>query len=98
MHMITASVTTVTTKRVVQLMPRLTHHSSAQLMTTGTMISSGKAPTLLRSAPTAGATGADANSAADLHAGLGAVDPNETRAIRRAGIAASCTLQRKQPA
>ena len=40
MHKIKTRVTTVTTSRVVQLMPRLTHQSSAQLMITGTMISS----------------------------------------------------------
>ena len=45
--MITASVMTVTTRRVVQFMPRLTHHSSAQLITTGTMISSCNAPASL---------------------------------------------------
>ena len=39
---ITTSVTAVTTRRVVQFMPRLTHHSSAQPMITGTMISSCK--------------------------------------------------------
>ncbi len=39
-HKIKTRVTTVTTRRVVQLMPRLTHQSSAQLMITGTMISS----------------------------------------------------------
>src|SRR3979411_1321540 len=38
--MITASVIAVTARRAVQLMPRPTHHSSAQLITTGTMISS----------------------------------------------------------
>jgi hypothetical protein len=37
--MITTSVTAVTTRRVVQFMPRLTHQSSAQPITTGTMIS-----------------------------------------------------------
>jgi hypothetical protein len=40
MHKINTRVTTVTIRRVVQLMPRLTHQSSAQLMITGTMISS----------------------------------------------------------
>src|SRR6266404_4470652 len=40
MHKINTRVTTVTARRVVQLMPRLTHQSSAQLMITGTMISS----------------------------------------------------------
>ena len=39
-QMITASVTAAATSRLVQLMPRLTHQSSAQLMITGTMISS----------------------------------------------------------
>jgi len=39
MPMIAASVTAVTKRRAVQLMPRLTHHNSAQLITTGTMIS-----------------------------------------------------------
>jgi hypothetical protein len=39
-HTINIRVTTATTRRAVQLMPRLTHHSSAQLITTGTMISS----------------------------------------------------------
>jgi hypothetical protein len=37
--MIAASVTTVTANRVVQLMPRLTHQSMAQPITTGTMVS-----------------------------------------------------------
>ena len=41
--MITASVIAVTTRRVVQLMPRPIHHNSAQLMTMGTMILSCKA-------------------------------------------------------
>jgi hypothetical protein len=36
--MITTSVMTVTKRRVVQLMRRLTHHSIAQLIMTGTMI------------------------------------------------------------
>src|ERR1700676_5524941 len=36
--MITASVIAVTTRRVVQLMPRPIHHNSAQLITMGTMI------------------------------------------------------------
>ena len=40
MHKINTRVTTVTTSRVVQLMLRLIHQSSAQLMITGTMISS----------------------------------------------------------
>jgi hypothetical protein len=39
-QIITTSVIAVTARRVVQLMPRLTHQSSAQLMMTGTMISS----------------------------------------------------------
>jgi hypothetical protein len=39
-QMITTSVTAAATSRLVQLMPRLTHQSSAQLMITGTMISS----------------------------------------------------------
>lgn len=34
------SVIAATARRVVQVMPRLTHHKSAQLMMTGTMISS----------------------------------------------------------
>lgn len=42
--MITTSVIAVTTRRAVQLMPRLSHHSSAQLITTGTMISSCNLP------------------------------------------------------
>src|ERR1700716_203911 len=41
---INTRVTTATARRVVQLMPRLTHQSSAQLITTGTMISSCNAP------------------------------------------------------
>ncbi len=68
-----AKVTTATTRRVVQLMPRLTHHSSAQLITTGTMISSCNSPRLVGSARTAGAACSDANSTTDLHAGVGAV-------------------------
>jgi hypothetical protein len=39
--MITTSVMAVTASRMVQFMPRLTHHSSAQLIRTGTRISSG---------------------------------------------------------
>ena len=39
-QMITSSVTAIATSRLVQLMPRLTHQSSAQLMITGTMMSS----------------------------------------------------------
>ena len=41
-QIINTNVTAATTRRVVQLMPRLTHHNSAQLMKTGTMISSCK--------------------------------------------------------
>jgi hypothetical protein len=44
MQIIKASVMAVTARRAVQLIPRLTHHSSAQLITTGTMISSCNAP------------------------------------------------------
>ena len=44
------SVIAVTTRRVVQFMPRLTHHSSAQLIMTGTMISSCKGLPSCRSA------------------------------------------------
>ena len=39
-QMITASVIAATTSRVVQFIPRLTHQSSAQLITTGMMVSS----------------------------------------------------------
>ena len=38
--MITTSVIAATVSRLVQLMPRLTHHSSAQLMMTGITVSS----------------------------------------------------------
>jgi hypothetical protein len=38
--MMTTSVIAATVRRRVQLMPRLTHHSNAQLITTGTMVSS----------------------------------------------------------
>src|SRR6266849_3213265 len=96
--MITASVMTVTTRRVVELMPRLTHHSSAQLITTGTMISSCNAPRIVGSARTAGAACADANSTTDLDAGVGAVELDETRTIGGARIAGAGTLQRQQPA
>src|SRR5439155_9461153 len=96
--MITASVMTATTRRVVQLMPRLTHPSSAQLMTTGTMISSCNAPRLVGSARTARATCPDANSATDLDAAVGAVRLGETRTIGAARIAGAGTLQRQQPA
>jgi hypothetical protein len=44
---INTRVTTATTRRVVQFMPRLTHQSSAQLMKTGTMISSCNSQPLL---------------------------------------------------
>ena len=40
----------------------------------------------LKSARAAGHTGADAHRAADLHAGVGAFDPDEARAVLRAGI------------
>src|SRR2546429_5754990 len=96
--MITASVMTVTTRRVVQLMPRLTHHSSAQLITTGTMISSCNAPRLVGSARTAGAAYSDANRTTDLHAGISAVEPGETRSIGGARNAGAGTLPRPQPA
>jgi hypothetical protein len=42
MTQIRASVTAATTRRVVQLMPRPTHHNSAHPNTTGMMISSCK--------------------------------------------------------
>src|SRR6476619_3040745 len=77
--MITTSVMIVTTRRVVQLVPRLTHHSSAQLITTGTMISSCNAPRLVGSARTAAAACSDADSTTDLHAKCGAVGVDETR-------------------
>src|SRR5712692_2681671 len=96
--MITASVMIVTTRRVVQLMPRLTHHSSAQLITTGTMISSCNAPRLVGSARTAGAAYSDADSAADFHAGVSAVKLDEAHTIGGARIAGASTLQRQQPA
>ena len=48
MQKISTSVTAATVKRTVQVMPRLIHHSSAQLINTGTMISSCKAPSLWR--------------------------------------------------
>ncbi len=44
---INTRVTTATTRRVVQFMPRLTHQSSAQPMKTGTMISSCNGPALV---------------------------------------------------
>jgi hypothetical protein len=53
--MITASAMAVTTRRVVQLMPRLTHQSSAQLIKTGTMMSSGNGSPY-GSAPAVGTT------------------------------------------
>src|SRR3981081_2743547 len=95
---INTRVTTATARRVVQLMPRLTHQSSAQLITTGTMISSCNATSPVALTPAAGATGPDADSTADLHTGLGAVDFDKTGTKRRAGIAASCALQREPPA
>src|ERR1017187_7377041 len=52
MQRITTSVTAATIRRVVQSMPRLTHHNSAQLITTGTMISSCKRLAGCRSATT----------------------------------------------
>jgi hypothetical protein len=45
--MINTRVTIVTMSRVVQLIPRLTHQSIAQLIRTGTMISSRNGLTLL---------------------------------------------------
>src|SRR5450631_1950910 len=50
-----------------------------------------------RSAPAARAADPDADRATDLHAGLGAVNPDETRTIGRAGIAGTASLQREQP-
>ena len=40
MQMIKASVMAATVRRAIQLIPRLTHHNSAQLIKTGTTISS----------------------------------------------------------
>jgi hypothetical protein len=40
MQMIKTSVMAATVRRAIQLIPRLTHHNSAQLITTGTTISS----------------------------------------------------------
>src|SRR5260370_16065048 len=96
--MITTSVMTVTTRRKLQLMPRLTHHSSAQLITTGTMISSCNAPRLVGSARTAGAAYSDANSTTDLHAGAAAVGLDETRTLGGARNAGASALQRQHPA
>jgi hypothetical protein len=39
MQIIKASVMAATARRAIQLIPRLTHHNSAQLITTGTTIS-----------------------------------------------------------
>ena len=77
MQRIKSSVITATVRRAVQLMPRLTHHSSAQLIMTGTTISSCNGSPCYRSAPGAGATHSDADGAADLRAGLGAIDLDE---------------------
>ena len=46
--MMTANVIAATVSRRDQLIPRLTHHSSAQLMMTGTTISSCKIASCLR--------------------------------------------------
>jgi hypothetical protein len=96
MQRIKSSVITATVRRAVQLMPRLTHHSSAQLIMTGTTISSCNGSPCYRSAPGAGATHSDADGATDLRAGLGAIDLDEARTIGGARIAIGCTLQRKQ--
>src|SRR5258706_15245524 len=98
MQMISASVMIVTTRRAVQFMPRLTHHKSAQLITTGTMISSCNAPRLVGSARTAGAACSDSDSTTDLHAGVGAVGLDETRTIGGARIAGAGALLRQHPA
>ena len=82
----------VTASRVVQFMPRLTHHSRAQLITTGTMISRGNRKLPCRSARTDRVANPNTDSAADLHAGLGAVDFDETWTICRARIARAGAL------
>ena len=96
MHKINTRVTTVTIRRVVQLMPRLTHQSSAQLMITGTMISSCNELALLPLARAAGATDPDTDRAANLHAGLSAVYFDKSRTKRSARIAGASTFQREQ--
>jgi hypothetical protein len=54
MQTISARVMAATTRRRVQLMPRLTHHSIAQHITTGTRISgrNGRTPVVAQRAPT----------------------------------------------
>ena len=94
--MITINVTTVTASRVVQFMPRLTHHISAQLMTTGMMISSCN-QTSQMTRMLAAAANADADGAADSDAGFGTLDPDETRTVDRAGIAGAGTFQGQLP-
>src|SRR4051794_16355351 len=49
---ISTRVTAATVNRVAQVMPRLTHHNSAQLIKTGTIISSCNGPRFQRDAPT----------------------------------------------
>jgi hypothetical protein len=88
----TANVTAVAASRAVQLSLRPIHHSIAQHITTGTMISgrTGVGPPLVAR----GAAAADINTdgAADFHAGIGARDLREARAIFRAGTARTSTL------
>src|SRR6266478_8033022 len=95
--MISASVMIATTRRVVQLMPRLTHHSRAQLITTGTIISSCNPPRLAGSARTAGVAYSDANNATDFDAGVGAVELDETGTIGGTGIAGAWHLSAATP-
>src|SRR4051812_17541597 len=95
MQKISSSVTAATVKRVVQLMPRLTHHNSAQLIRTGTTSSSCKS--LLALVCSARPADPDTKAAADLHAGGRSLDPDETGTVFRAGVRGGlCRAQRQR--
>jgi hypothetical protein len=92
-QMITTSVTAATS-RLVQLMPRLTHQSSAQLMITGTMISNRNGLSVIPSQRPPLEVPAPMPTAPPI----GTLDFDKTRTIRRAGVTGASPLQRKLPA
>ena len=93
-QMITTSVTAAATSRLVQLMPRLTHQSSAQLMITGTMISNRNGLSVIPSQRPPLEVPAPMPTAPPI----GTLDFDKTRTIGRAGVAGASPLQRKLPA
>src|SRR5450432_3605220 len=96
MQTITTSVMAATARRAVQVMPRPTHHNSAQPMMTGTMMSSCMAARFVALARARGTTDPDADGAADFH-GIGAFELDEAGAIARAGIGAAGAFHGEQP-